>query len=240
MIRPRLSLVPDDYAPARVLAPGLLEAPLPRVLAMPEAPAEDLRNALMLLAPVEYWATSQALLPRDAEFLDALDNAQRRIEDAIEKLEAPPTITEDPRSGPRVIAWIGGALVLWCASLLFAATLHAAQVAPTVTITRGEAVTQIENTARAAVTVTVELRTDTATDDRIGGPVAALIAPRTFTLAPGSAQTVRVRLKAPQAPGTVLRLLWTITPAPEPVPASLAVARITLVSRIAAKVTVAP
>jgi len=82
-----LSLVPDDYPPATILAPGLLGPELPAVLRAPESPAEDIRNALQMLRAVEFRFTSLAVLPGDAEFLDAFDDIQGRLEDALAKLE---------------------------------------------------------------------------------------------------------------------------------------------------------
>ena len=106
MTRPLLALVPDNYGPAVALAPGLLRPdPIEGArfdLVAPETAAEDCRNALQLLQAVEMWATSHALLPRDGEYLDALDDAQRRIELAVEKLERGPGI------GRRLLAYFLG------------------------------------------------------------------------------------------------------------------------------------
>ncbi len=140
----------------------------------------------------------------------------------------------------RLVLAVG--LVVWVLAIIGARSLFA-QVAPVVTISGGNAVTQVQNTARTAVTVTVELRHDSTSADRIGGPVLALVSPQTFTLGPQASQTVRIRLRAPWPAGTVLRLLWTLTPqadGPAIAPASLAVAHVTMVSRIAAKVLVTP
>jgi hypothetical protein len=82
-----LTLVPDDYPPATILAPGLLSPDLPPVLHAPESAAEDIRNALQMLRAVEWRFVSLAVLPGDAEYLDAFDDIQGRLEDALAKLE---------------------------------------------------------------------------------------------------------------------------------------------------------
>ncbi len=117
-----------------------------------------------------------------------------------------------------------------------------AQVAAVVTLLQGDAAVPVRNPSREPVTVTVALVRDTATADRIGRPVRALLSPASFTLAPGETQTVRLRLKEPAPPGTLLRAVWTFTPIDGPAPAlgseTAAVARLVIVTRFVSKVLV--
>jgi len=117
-----------------------------------------------------------------------------------------------------------------------------AQVAAVLTLVGGEAATPVRNPSREAVTVTVALVRDAATADRVGDPVRALISPARFTLAQGESQLVRLRLKEPFPPGTLLRAVWTFTPidavAPAPGSETAAVARIVIVTRFVSKVRV--
>lgn len=72
--------------------------------------------------------------------------------------------------------------------------------------------------------------------------VEALVAPATFTLAPGESQTVRIRVRETQSSGTVLRLVTTFTPsaadAPAPGSESAPVARVIMATRLITKVVV--
>ena len=122
-----------------------------------------------------------------------------------------------------------------------------AQVAPTIAIVRGAAVTIVRNPSPDPLAVTVELRYRFVNADRtvtLGYAVRALVSPATFVLAPGERQTVRLRLHESVAPGTVLGFVVTFTPvdADRPAPGSdtAPVARLVVVNRIIGKATVAP
>lgn len=120
------------------------------------------------------------------------------------------------------------------------------QVASVITLVGGEATTIVRNPAHEPYTITVELRERFVADGTVtvGRAINALVAPGAFTLAPGETQTVRIRLRprAPVAPGTVLALVTTFTPtsadAPTPGSETTAVARIVLVTRLISKVVV--
>jgi len=96
------------------------------------------------------------------------------------------------------------------------------------------------------LTVAIELRERFVAGGTVtvGRRVDALVSPATFVLAPGETQTVRLRLREPVAPGTVLGLVVTFTPtsvdAAAPGSDTVPIARLVLVTRLITKVRVAP
>jgi len=115
-----------------------------------------------------------------------------------------------------------------------------AQVAAVATLLHGDAALPVANSSREPVTVTVQIVHDTLTRDHIGRAARALVSPAAFTLAPGDRQVVRLRLKEPAAPGTLLRAVWTFTPAVPAGQGSAARVRLTLVTRFVSKLWVSP
>ena len=107
------------------------------------------------------------------------------------------------------------ALVAAVVALFVVANSCHAQVASTPTFARGALTTVVRNPSPDTLTVTAELRwahVDAAGRVVLDSAVAALVSPAAFTLPPGEAQTVRVKLRAPVPPGTTLRLVWTFDP----------------------------
>ncbi len=125
-----------------------------------------------------------------------------------------------------------GALV-WVLAVLGVRSLFA-QVAPVLELRHGRAETPVVNSGRDPVSVTVTVNRDTATRDRIGAPVVALVSPAAFLLAPGERQLVRLHVRDLFAPGTVLRLVTTLTPRAQ----GSGTVRLVLVTRLASKVLV--
>lgn len=119
------------------------------------------------------------------------------------------------------------------------------QVASVLQLVGGEATTQVRNPSNTdSVRVTIELRhaLQQGATVTLGSEVRALVAPATFTLAPGETQTVRIRLQESVPSGTVLRQVTTFTPtdvdAPAPGSETTAVARLVTVIRLITKVVV--
>ncbi len=119
------------------------------------------------------------------------------------------------------------------------------QVASVLQLAGGEATTQVRNPSTTEpVRVTIELRHATQVESKVtlGSEVRALVAPASFTLAPGEAQVVRLRVRETNLPGTVLRLVTTFTPTaaegPAPGSETTAVARLITVTRLITKVIV--
>lgn len=137
---------------------------------------------------------------------------------------------EEPLAAARgILRGLLWSLVIW-ALLIVTAVELAGQVAPVVRIANGRAETLVRNPAREALRFTVELwRTTDST------PVRALIAPSVFTLAPGEAQTVRLRVRDVVAPGTTLRLRTCFQPLAPPTDPTRAVAVLMLRTCILAK-----
>lgn len=109
------------------------------------------------------------------------------------------------------------------------------QVAAVLTLTGGQGTTTVRNPSREPLAVTVALVHDTATQDHIGRPVRALVAPRAFTLQPGETQTVRIRLREAVPP--MIRLVTTFRAVDTaPAPADRPVARLVLETRLVSKV----
>jgi len=109
------------------------------------------------------------------------------------------------------------------------------QVATIITLVHGSASSIVRNPGRESLTITVTTwrsLVDTT-------PVAILIAPSRFTLAPGEQQVLRVRLREPCQPGR--RIVTTFSPVP-PVETTVttAVARLLLVTRIVGKLVCSP
>ncbi len=125
-----------------------------------------------------------------------------------------------------------GALV-WLLAIIGVRSLFA-QVAPVVELIHGQASTPVVNASLDHVTVTVTVARDTATPDRIGRAVIALVSPAVFHLNPGERQLVRLHVREVFLPGTVLRLVTTLTPDSPPA----AGAHLVLVSRLASKLQV--
>jgi len=122
-----------------------------------------------------------------------------------------------------------------------------AQVAGVITLVNGQAATIVRNPGREPLAVTVELRQRFVANGQVtvGREVGALVAPTSFTLAPGETQTVRLRLKEPVPPGTTLGLVVTLTPVAgvdsrSTAPVLGAAAHVTLVTRLISKVEVMP
>lgn len=86
--------------------------------------------------------------------------------------------------------WRGVGLFLLFAAGFVVGQLHG-QVAPVVTITAGQAVTQVGNPSREPQTVTIALWRS-LTDSTAP---AALVSPRSVVLDPGAMQTVRIRTR---------------------------------------------
>lgn len=119
------------------------------------------------------------------------------------------------------------------------------QVASVITLVGGEAAAPMRNPSHTeTLTVTVELRERFVAGGAVttGRQIRALVAPATFTLGPGEQQVVRLRLREPVAPGTILALVSTWTPTLADVPAvgseTTAVARLVLQTRLIGKVLV--
>jgi hypothetical protein len=119
------------------------------------------------------------------------------------------------------------------------------QVASVLSLSNSEATTHVRNPSPTdSARITIELRhaVQVGTTVTLGPEVRGLVAPSTFTLAPGEDQTVRIRLRESVPSGTVLRLVTTFTPlvADEPAPGSetTAVARLVTVVRLITKVVV--
>jgi len=129
-----------------------------------------------------------------------------------------------------------------------------AQVAIVVTMTGGQATTLVSNPSRMTQHVTVGLfygevkqQADGVRYVELGRAVTALVSPATFALAPGEAQTVRIRLKEVISAGTTLRLVTTFTPASNNDSAlfnderpAVATMHITTITRFISKLIVAP
>jgi len=116
----------------------------------------------------------------------------------------------------------------------------AAQIEPVVTMHGGQTVTRVYNAGTDTLQYDVELLARTVPDSGailLGRAVAALIAPRSFRLAPGEHQIIRIRLRE-AAPTPTLGLAITMTPmdALTPDDTGRTGTRITLVVRHVAKV----
>jgi hypothetical protein len=108
------------------------------------------------------------------------------------------------------------------------------QVAAIIQLLHGSTQTPVVNSGREPVRVTVTVARDTATQDRIGRPVPALVSPTLFALEPGERQLVRIRVREAFPSGTILRLVTTLTPLASPGDGT----RLVLVSRLASKLIV--
>ena len=124
-------------------------------------------------------------------------------------------------------------------ALLLFATPLCAQVEPVIQMHRGEFTTLVRNGGAEVLRYDVELLARTAPDTGaiiLGRVVNALISPRSFTLAPGQRQILRVRLRE-ASPTPTLGLSITMTPIDEPTPEDTATGvHITIVVRYVAKV----
>jgi hypothetical protein len=109
------------------------------------------------------------------------------------------------------------------------------QVAAVLSLVNGQGTTTVRNPSREPLAVTVALVHDTATQDHIGRPVRALVAPRAFTLQPGEVQVVRLQLREAVPPlirlVTTFRVVDTTT-----TPTDRPVARLVLETRLVSKV----
>ena len=123
------------------------------------------------------------------------------------------------------------------ALLLFATPLHA-QFEPVLTMHHGYVETLVVNTAPVRTRYDVALLARTAPDTGaiiLGRTVTALISPRTFTLAPGERQIVRIRLRE-VSPTETLGLAILMTPVEAPADSAGGGVRLTLLIRHVAKV----
>ncbi len=126
--------------------------------------------------------------------------------------------------------WRGVGLFLLFAAGFVVGQLHG-QVAPTVTIAHGEAVTQVGNPSREPQTVTVAVWQSLR--DTVSPSV--LVSPLRFTLAPGELQVVRIRARVACDPAW----RWTVLFSPVETPDAARV-RLNLLTRIVAKVQCLP
>ena len=117
----------------------------------------------------------------------------------------------------RVVLFVGA--LIWFLAAVGVRSLFS-QVNPVVTLDHGQATTIVRNPARESMQVTVKLHFGVGAN--LDREVRALVSPSAFTLAPGETQTLRLKLREPVAPNTVLRLLTCLTPtsADQPAPGS--------------------
>ena len=92
-------------------------------------------------------------------------------------------------------------------------------VAVVLTLSNAQGVTLVSNPSRTTQQISVALfygEVQTQADGvkyvKLGREVRAIVAPASFTLAPGEAQTVRLKLREVVPAGTVLRLVTTFEP----------------------------
>lgn len=98
--------------------------------------------------------------------------------------------------------------------MALAAPPAAAQVAAVTDMKNNTAAVEVRNPSARPQTVEVALHHGDVVDGRLvlGEPVDAIVGPRSFRLEPQAHQTVRVLLRETVRPGTVLRLVTTLTP----------------------------
>jgi P pilus assembly chaperone PapD len=82
----------------------------------------------------------------------------------------------------------------------------------------GYGTARVRNASAEIVDVVVELRHGTVAESGIelGPRASAVVSPERFVLGPGETQTLRLLVRAPLHPDTVLRLVTTLTPQPPP------------------------
>ena len=115
---------------------------------------------------------------------------------------------------PRAGCFASSSLVV--ALLVLLTSVLTAQVPSTTELHAGTGVARVGNPTTGSLHVTVELRERfvTGTTVTVGREVQALVTPAVFTLQPGEVQTVRIKLREPVAPGTILGLVVTFDPQP--------------------------
>ena len=114
-----------------------------------------------------------------------------------------------------------------------------AQLEPEVVLRHGQLTTLVRNATAETLRYDVELVTRSVPDTGrilLGRAVAALIAPRTFTLAPGQQQVIRVRIRE-VPPTPTLGLSITMSPVEAPADTT-AGTYFTIVLHHVAKVTI--
>jgi P pilus assembly chaperone PapD len=115
------------------------------------------------------------------------------------------------------------------------------QVAAETILREGHGLAPVQNGSDSPISVTVEIRHGTVLEGHLelGDPVNAIVTPRAFRLEPGGRQAVRVLLRETVPPGTVLRLVTTMTPVPETSsPQEQVVTRLVLATRFITKALV--
>lgn len=114
--------------------------------------------------------------------------------------------TVDRGSGRRAIVAVLG--------LAVTAAPARAQVAAVTDMKDDIAAIIVHNPSARTMTVEVALHHGSVQDEKLvlGAVVNAIVGPASFQLAPGSTQTVRAMLREPVEPGTVLRIVTTLTP----------------------------
>lgn len=82
----------------------------------------------------------------------------------------------------------------------------------------GYGTARVRNLSAEIVDVVVELRHGTVAESGIelGPKVSAVVSPERFVLGPGETQTLRLLVREPLHPDSVLRLVTTLTPQPPP------------------------
>lgn len=123
---------------------------------------------------------------------------------------------------------------------LCAAPVHA-QVAAVTEMKNDVATIEVRNPGTQMMSVEVALHHGTIEDGKLvlGDAVQAIVGPSSFRLLPGSAQTVRALLREAVQPGTVLRVVTTLTPVVEqPAGETQLRSRIVLATRLITKLIV--
>lgn len=89
-----------------------------------------------------------------------------------------------------------------------------AQVAAVTDMKNDVATIEVRNPSAQTMSVEIALHHGTVVDDKLvlGDAVAAIVGPASFVLAPGTSQTVRALVRERVEPGTVLRIVTTLTP----------------------------
>jgi P pilus assembly chaperone PapD len=129
--------------------------------------------------------------------------------------------------------------VLW-ALLIFGATQLAGQVDAVLQLRGVDGEVRIANPTQKTLKVSLALYRDSVgVNPPLGDSIKAVrINPAAFTLQPGASQMVRLRLRTPPKPGTVLRLATTFLPEEEPQPRPTM--RFILATRIITRVMAGP
>lgn len=115
-----------------------------------------------------------------------------------------------------------------------------AQVAAVTDMRENVAAVEVRNPSTQPQTVVIELHHGVVRDGRLelGAVVDAIVGPSEFHLEPQAGQTVRLLLREEVEPGTILRLVTTLTPIPQPRPEGRTTSQLILATRLITKLIV--